>query len=131
MLVDEIKKQGKPYGFIVEDLGGGFTYTGKAMPQSFKLEAKTVWKVYPDGHKELVRGLELVGTPLVSFNKVLAAGDDDELFNGSCGAESGWVAQSNIAPSLLFESLEMERMQTSPWKPPLLPSPLQPQGGKK
>ena len=130
-LVQEIVRQGKPYGFIVEDLGGGFTFTGKSMPQSFKLEAKYVWKVYPDGQKELVRGLDVVGTPLVSFNKVLAAGNDDTIFDGSCGAESGWVPQTNIAPSLLFENLEMERTQTSPWKPPLLPSPLQKKGGAK
>ena len=123
MLLAEIKKQGKPYGFIVEDLGGGFTFTGKSMPQSFKLETKLVWRVYPDGRKEMVRGLDIVGTPLVSFNRVLAVGNDDTIFDGSCGAESGWVPQTNIAPSLLLEALETERTQTSPWKPPLLPSP--------
>ena len=131
MLLAEIKKQGKPYGFIVEDLGGGFTFTGKAMPQSFKLETKLVWRVYPDGRKEMVRGLDIVGTPLVSFNRVLAVGDDDTIFDGSCGAESGWVPQTNISPSLLLEALETERTQTSPWKPPLLPSPLSEKGGKK
>lgn len=130
-LLEEIKRQGKPYGFIVEDLGGGFTFTGKSMPQSFKLETKLVWRVYPDGHKEMVRGLDIVGTPLVSFNRVIAVGNDDTIFDGSCGAESGWVAQTNIAPSLLLEALETERTQTSPWKPPLLPSPLLEKGGKK
>lgn len=124
LLLAEIKRQGKPYGFIVEDLGGGFTYTGTSMPQSFKLQAKTVWRVYPDGRKEAVRGLDVVGTPLVSFNKVLAAADDDTVFDGDCGAESGWVPQTNIAPSLLLESLEMERSAKSSWKPPVLPSPL-------
>lgn len=131
MLLSEIKRQGKPYGFIVEDLGGGFTFTGKAMPQSFKLETKLVWRVYPDGRKEMVRGLDIVGTPLVSFNKVLAVGDDDTVFDGSCGAESGWVPQTNISPSILLESLETERTESSPWKPPLLPSPLLEKGGAK
>lgn len=130
MLVEEIKRQGKPYGFIVEDLGGGFTLTGTGLPQSFKLEAKRVLRVYPDGHKEVVRGLDVVGTPLVSFNKILAAGDDDTLFNGSCGAESGWVPQSNIAPSLLFENLEMEKTQKSDFKPPVLPAPDAEEEGK-
>ena len=124
MLLEEIKRQGKPYGFIVEDLGGGFTFTGTSMPQSFKLQAKTVWRVYPDGKKELVRGLDVVGTPLVSFNKIIAVGDDDTIFDGSCGAESGWVPQTNIAPSLLLGALEMERTQKSDFKPPVLPSPL-------
>ncbi|MBO7238728.1 MAG: TldD/PmbA family protein [Elusimicrobiaceae bacterium] len=131
MLLAEIKRQGKAYGFIVEDLGGGFTFTGKSMPQSFKLETKLVWRVYPDGRKEMVRGLDIVGTPLVSFNRVLAVGDDDTVFDGSCGAESGWVPQTNISPSLLLEALETERTQTSPWKPPLLPSPNLEKGGKK
>ncbi len=130
MLVEEIKRQGKPYGFIVEDLGGGFTLTGTGLPQSFKLEAKRVLRVYPDGRKEVVRGLDVVGTPLVSFNKILAAGDDDTLFNGSCGAESGWVPQSNIAPSLLFENLEMEKTQKSDFKPPVLPAPDAEEEGK-
>ena len=131
MLLEEIKRQGKPYGFIVEDLGGGFTFTDKAMPQSFKLETKLVWRVYPDGKKEMVRGLDIVGTPLVSFNRIIAAGDDDTIFDGSCGAESGWIPQTNISPSLLLEALETERTQTSPWKPPLLPSPSLEKGGKK
>lgn len=124
MLLAEIRRQDKPYGFIVEDLAGGFTFTGTAMPQSFKLQAKKVWRLYPDGRKEMVRGLDVVGTPLVSFNQVLAAGDDDTVFDGSCGAESGWVPQTNIAPSLLFSALEMEKTQKSDLKPPVLPSPL-------
>lgn len=131
MLLAEIKRQGKPYGFIVEDLGGGFTYTGTSMPQSFKLQAKLVWRVYPDGHKEMVRGLDIVGTPLVSFNRVLAAADDTAVFDGSCGAESGWVPQTNIAPSLLLESLETEKTKKSSYKPPVLPSPLLKKGGNK
>ncbi len=131
MLLAEIKHQGKPYGFIVEDLGGGFTYTGTSMPQSFKLQAKMVWRVYPDGRKEVVRGLDVVGTPLVSFNKVIAAANDDAVFDGSCGAESGWVPQTNIAPSLLLESLETEKTKKSGYKPPVLPSPLTEQGDIK
>lgn len=131
MLTEEIRRQGKPYGFIVEDLGGGFTYTGTAMPQSFKLQAKLVYRVYPDGRKEPVRGLDIVGTPLVSFNKILAAADDDTVFDGSCGAESGWVPQTNIAPSLLLESLETEKARKGDLKPPVLPSPLLKKEGKK
>ncbi len=123
-LIAEIKRQGKPYGFIVEDLGGGFTFTNTSMPQSFKLEAKLVWRIYPNGKKEIVRGLDVIGTPLVSFNKIIAVGDDDTVFDGSCGAESGWVPQTNISPSLLLESMEMEKTQKGDFKPPVLPSPL-------
>ena len=122
-LLAEIKRQNKPYGYIVEDLSGGFTFTTSAMPQSFKLETKMVYKVYPDGKKELVRGLDIVGTPLVSFSRIVAAADDDTIFNGSCGSTSGWVPQSNISPSLLFESMELEKSAQSHYKPPILPAP--------
>ena len=122
-LLAEIKRQNKPYGYIVEDLSGGFTFTTSAMPQSFKLETKMVYKVYPDGKKELVRGLDIVGTPLVSFSRIVAAADDDTIFNGSCGSTSGWVPQSNISPSLLFESMELEKSAKSHYKPPILPAP--------
>ena len=33
-------------------------------------------------------------TPLVSISKVLATGDDYQVFNGFCGAESGYVPVS-------------------------------------
>ncbi len=130
MLLTEIKKQNKPYGFIVEDLGGGFTFTGSAMPQSFKLETKLVYKIFPDGKKEVVRGLDVIGTPLVSFNRIIAAGNDDAVFNGSCGSVSGWVPQTNISPSLLFENMEFQKAQKSAFKPPVLPAPNFKKGGK-
>ncbi len=132
MLLAEIKRQGKPYGFIIEDLSGGFTQTSTYGPQAFKLEPTLVYRIYPDGRKEAVRGADMVGTPLVSFNKVLAAADDYAVFNGSCGAESGWVPVSAIAPSVLLEALEIEKTGKSSSKPPLLPPPsAAKKGGKK
>lgn len=131
MLLAEIKRQGKPYGFIIEDLSGGFTQTSTYGPQAFKLEPTLVYRIYPDGRKEAVRGADMVGTPLVSFNKVLAAADDDAVFNGSCGAESGWVPVSAIAPSVLLEALEIEKTGKSSFKPPvLLPPSADEKGGK-
>ena len=123
MLLEEIKRQGKPYGFIIEDLSGGFTQTSTYGPQAFKLEPTFVYRIYPDGRKEAVRGADMVGTPLVSFNKVLAAADDYAVFNGSCGAESGWVPVSAIAPSVLLEALEIEKTYKNSYKPPVLPPP--------
>lgn len=132
MLLEEIKKQGKPYGFIIEDLSGGFTMTDTDSPQVFKLEPKLVYRVYPDGRKEVVRGADLVGTPLVSFAQILAAADDDNVFNGNCGAESGWVPVAAIAPSVLFKTLEIEHTAKSAVKPPMLPPPYEAaKGGKK
>ena len=122
-LIEEVKKQGKPYGIIIEDLAGGFTMTETFFPQAFKLEPTFMYRLYPDGRKELVRGVDMVGTPLVSFKEVIAAADDYAVFNGSCGAESGWVPVSGIAPSVLLRSLELEKTQKSVLKQPILLPP--------
>ena len=122
-LLQEIRTQHKPYGYIIEDLSGGFTMTDTNMPQVFKLEPKLAYRIYPDGRKEVVRGADIVGTPLVSFGQIIAAADDDKVFNGTCGAESGWVPVSAIAPSVLLKSLEIEKTAKSEQKPPILPAP--------
>ena len=93
-------------------------------PQAFKVNPLLVYKVYPDGRPdEIIRGVDIVGTPLASFNKIIAAGDDYQVFNGSCGAESGWVPVSAIAPSLLISELEIEKVHKSSSKLPLLKAP--------
>ncbi len=122
-LLEEIKRQQKPYGFIIEDLSGGFTTTQTNYPQTFKLTPTLVYRVYADGRKEMVRGADIVGTPLAAFHEVMAAADDYDVFNGSCGAESGWVPVSGIAPSVLLRKLEIEKTGKSAIKPPLLPPP--------
>jgi TldD protein len=122
-LLEEIKRQRKPYGFIIEDLSGGFTMTQTNYPQTFKLTPTLVYRVYADGRKEMVRGADIVGTPLAAFHEVMAAADDYDVFNGSCGAESGWVPVSGIAPSVLLRKLEIEKTGKSAIKPPLLPPP--------
>ena len=94
------------------------------MPQVFKLKPLRVWRVYTDGRPdELLRGVDLVGTPLTSLERIICAGDDDDVFNGTCGAESGWVPVSAVAPSLLVGTIEVERHSKEQDKPPLLPPP--------
>jgi TldD protein len=125
MLIDEIKKQGKTYGLVFDDIAGGFTMTQSFMPQSFKLLPLRVWRVFPDGRPdEVLRGVDIVGTPLASLEKILCAADDDDVFNGTCGAESGWVPVSACSPSLLVGTIEVERQAKSQDRPPLLPPPL-------
>src|SRR5208337_3218653 len=86
-LIDEVKKQGKPYGLYFEDIQGGFTLTQRALPQVFQVLPVLVWRVYPDGRPdELVRGVDIVGTPLAALNRILLTGDTTEVFNGICGA---------------------------------------------
>jgi hypothetical protein len=82
----------------------------------YRIDAKT-------GREELVRGAEVVGTPLSSMGRIVAAGDDDAVFNGYCGAESGFVPVSAIAPSLLVGEIELQRPQDKPTRPPVLPPP--------
>lgn len=123
-LIEEIKAQNKPYGLYIEDISGGFTMIDTSSPQAFKVNPLLVYKVYPDGRPdEIIRGVDIVGTPLASFNKIIAAGDDYQVFNGSCGAESGWVPVSAIAPSLLISELEIEKVHKTSSKLPLLKAP--------
>jgi len=123
-LVAEIKRQGKPFGLRIDDIAGGFTFTGRGQPQAFHEEPLVVYKVYPDGRPdELVRGVNIGGTPLISLNKILATGDTMEVFNGYCGAESGSVPVSAAAPAMLVSEMEVEKKETSTDKPPILPPP--------
>ncbi len=123
-LKEEIKRQNKPYGLIIDDISGGFTNTDTYSPQSFKVQPLLVYKVFPDDRpNELIRGADIVGTPLTSFNKIIAAADDNALFNGTCGAESGWVPVSAIAPSLLISELEVEKVNKTYDNVPILPPP--------
>jgi TldD protein len=130
MLLRQIRDQGLEYGYIVEDIDGGFTLTGRMMPNAFNVRASASWRVYADGRPdELVRGIDLVGTPLVAFNSVLASDDDYQVFNGTCGAESGWVPVSAVAPGLLFQQLEFQLKEKGQERPPLLPKPTSPEEG--
>jgi predicted Zn-dependent protease len=123
-LVEEIKRQGKPFGLRIDDIAGGFTFTGRGQPQAFHEEPLVVFKVYADGRPdELVRGVNIGGTPLISLNKILATGDTMEVFNGYCGAESGSVPVSAAAPAMLVSEMEVEKKETSTDKPPILPPP--------
>ncbi len=123
-LIEECKKQKKPYGLIFDDISGGFTMLGRSGPQTFKVIPLLVYRVYVDGRPdEIVRGVDIVGTPLTSFNKIISAADDEGIFNGTCGAESGWVAVSAVSPSILVSEIEVEKVSKSQNKPPVLKPP--------
>ncbi len=132
-LCEEIVKQGKPYGLVFQDISGGFTMTRRAGVQAFKVKPLLVYRVYPDGRPdEVVRGVDIVGTPLASFNKIIATADDPAVFNGTCGAESGSVPVSAVSPSILVSEIEVEKVRKGQERPPILPPPGRPaQGGGK
>lgn len=123
-LIDEVKKQGKPYGLYFEDIEGGFTLTQRQMPQAFQVLPVLVWRVYPDGRPdELVRGVSIVGTPLSALSHILVTGDTTEVFNGMCGAESGNVPVAAAAPAMLFSDIEVQRQAHGLNRAPILPPP--------
>ncbi|MCH9681849.1 MAG: peptidase U62 [Deltaproteobacteria bacterium] len=124
-LVSEIKRQGRPYGLWFSDIDGGYTITDRSGPQAFRVTPLMVYRVYPDKGRpdELVRGVEIVGTPLSAFDTIVATDDQPGIFNGMCGAESGWVPVSAVSPSLLLESIEIERAAHDRDRPPLLAAP--------
>jgi len=71
----------------------------------------------------LVRGVNIVGTPLAAMERILATGNHPEVFNGICGAESGNVAVSAVAPAMLFSEIEVQKQAHSLNRPPILPPP--------
>ncbi len=132
MLLEEVKRQGRPYGMVFTDISGGFTNTSAFGPQSFKVNPTMAFRIYPDGRRELVRGIDISGTPLVALQSIRAASREVETFNGVCGAESGWVPVSASAPSLLVEKLEIEQSYIPPDRPPVLDPPsVRAQGGAR
>lgn len=128
LLIEEVRKQGKPYGLYFDTVTGGFTTTGRRGLQAFTVIPLIVYRIYPDGRPdELVRGVDIVGTPLASFEKILATSDRREVFNGICGAESGPVPVSAIAPAILVGSIEVQRKARTQDRPPILPRPVVPE----
>jgi predicted Zn-dependent protease len=124
-LLQLVQEQNKPYGLYVEDIEGGFTLTGRFIPNAFNVRPLMVYRVYPDGHEELVRGVDFIGTPLSVFSKVVAADDTPGIFNGICGAESGPVPVTGISPGLLLSQVEVQKKEKAQDRPPLLPAPLE------
>ncbi|MGB7282482.1 MAG: metallopeptidase TldD-related protein [Candidatus Acidiferrum sp.] len=123
-LIELIKEQGKPFGLLIDDIAGGFTFTGRGQPQAFQVLPLVVYKVFPDGRPdELVRGVDIVGTPLAALTKIVATGDTTEVFNGYCGAESGSVPVSASSPAILTSELEVQKKEASTDRPPILPPP--------
>jgi predicted Zn-dependent protease len=123
-LREEAQRQGKPYGLLFRDISGGFTNTARGGPQAFKVLPIIVYRVWVDGRPdELVRGADLVGTPLAALSRIMAASDDYQTFNGYCGAESGFVPVSATSPSLLVQQIEIERRDKGSDKPPILAPP--------
>ncbi len=130
MLVAEAKRQGKPYGLYFEDISSGFAVTTRRSPQAFQVIPLVVYRVYVDGRPdELVRGVSIVGTPQAALNSIMATSDKQDVFNGICGAESGSIPVSAVAPAMLVSQIETQRQAQGSARPPILPPPGTPPAG--
>jgi TldD protein len=125
MLREEVRRQGKPFGLYFENIEGGFTNTQRGSANAFNVLPNIVYRIYTDGRApELVRGVDLIGTPLAAFAKIAATGDKADVFNGMCGAESGSVPVSASSPSLLVSEVEVQKKAQSQETAPILPAPV-------
>ena len=124
MLLARVEEQGKDFGLYFDDITGGFAITQRSMPNAFNVTPVLVYKLYKDGRKEMVRGVNLIGTPLTTFSRIEQGATDYDVFNGICGAESGQVPVAAISPSILVSQIEVQKMQSSRGKPPILPNPV-------
>ena len=124
MLKAEAKKQGKAYGLYFEDISSGFAVTTRRSPQAFQVIPLVVYRVYVDGRPdELVRGVSIVGTPQAALSRIVATGDQQDVFNGECGAESGTIPVSAVAPAMLVSEIETQRQAQGTARPPIVPPP--------
>ena len=123
-LLAAMREQNKPFGLLFKDIQGGFTTTGRYLPNAFNVQPILVYRVHPDGREELVRGVDLIGTPLATLGRIVAASDRLAVFNGICGAESGPVPVAAVSPAILVSQIEVQKKEKSQERPPLLPPPL-------
>ena len=125
LLIAECKKQNKKYGYLFMDVVGGFTNTGRVMPNAFNIFPTEVYRIYVDGRPdELVRGVDLIGTPLAMFAEIQAADDKSEVFTGFCGAESGSVPVTAISPSLFVKRIETQKKMVTQVENTILEKPI-------
>ncbi len=122
-LLEMVAAAGKPFGLWFEDIEGGFTTTGRYSPNAFNVDPILVYRIHPDGRQELVRGVDLIGTPLATLSRVVAADDQLAVFNGYCGAESGDVMVATASPAVLVSQIEVQKKAKSQDRLPLLPPP--------
>jgi hypothetical protein len=124
-LREEAFRQGRPFGLLFDNIEGGFTTTGRGSANSFNVLPNVVYRIYTDRRREpeLVRGVDLIGTPLAAFGKILATDDQIDVFNGVCGAESGGVPVSASSPALLVSEVEVQKKMQSQETLPILPAP--------
>jgi TldD protein len=141
-LIDMTKERNKPYGMLVRKLDYPFSGTGQEL-QALAVSSQQsggarpvsppllVYRVYPDGREELVRGLRFRGLTTRSLRDVLAATSEQALFEfvntaaplAILGSGGYLAATSVVSPGLLFDEVEFEPPRDQLPKPPVVPAP--------
>ena len=142
-LIDMTMMRGKPYGMLVRKLDYPYSAGGSDLQSLAQASAQSggsarpvsppllIYKVYPDGREELVRGLRFRGLTTRTLRDILAASSETELFDfvnvaaplAILGA-GGYLAPSSvISPGLLFDELELEPPQDQLPKAATVPPP--------
>jgi hypothetical protein len=127
-----VRKLDYPSSASIDEIRHLMQSGGNARPVSMPL---LVYRIFPDGREELVRGLRFRGLSTRSLKDIVAASDESYVFDfidsnailALMGAGSFTTSASVIAPSLLFDELELEPVQEETPKPPIVPPP--PLGG--
>lgn len=142
-LVEMVVQRNKPYGIVIRKLdfptttpAGEIRRMATASGQRGGSVRPTVspllaWRVYPDGREELIRGVTFRGLNVRSLRDIAAASDTQNIFHftgdgstlPSMGAGGYVSTHSVVAPSVLFEDLELEKRQEDWPKLPLAPPP--------
>jgi hypothetical protein len=117
-LREECRARQKPYGLWIRDLRAAVQQQGGGGQGSIRFVARVDLVEASTGKITRVRDLDLVGTPLVMAESLVAAGDDAEASDVYLVAPT-----SVIAPSLLLAEAELQRSETKPEKAPILPPP--------
>ncbi|MFY0598598.1 MAG: TldD/PmbA family protein [Cyclobacteriaceae bacterium] len=124
MLIKACKKQKASFGLYIKSVAGGYTMTDRYRPNAFSITPTEVYKIYADGRPdELVRGVDLIGTPLTMFSEIQATGNSDEIFYGYCGAESGYIPVTATAPAIFVRKIETQKRLERNIDEPILEDP--------
>jgi len=122
------KERGLDYAIVVRHLGGGSEANLMEMAKQMTKQGGSsslpeVYKVYPDGHEEPLRGVHIADLAPESFKEIIATGDSpvvysDELiprisalFSMGISARSDLPVVSCVSPALLFEEISLARTQ--------------------
>jgi TldD protein len=139
-LIELIQTRSKPYGIIVRKMDFPSTAAidevrsilqaaqGTVHPVSAPL---LVYKVFPDGHEELVRGMRFRGFTARSLKDILATGDDQTVFEfldneapfALVGGSTFTAETCVVAPSIMIDDLEMHPAEEEQPKLPVVPAP--------